>query len=109
MTTLTSYSSSDYNGFRPNPDTEISFRWRAPTSKILVDVTDPDYEAELESREFATLTDYSTATGQDRNSVLVDYDIFVNVPPLDARDNESYKLSTTRLISTFGFEVARQP
>ena len=29
------------------------------------------------------------ATGQDRNSVLVDYDIFVNVPPLDARDSES--------------------
>ena len=89
VTTLTSYSSSDYNGFRPNPDTEISFRWRAPTSKTLVDITDPNYEAELESREFATLTDYSTATGQDRNSVLVDYDIFVNVPPLDARDNES--------------------
>ena len=26
------------------------------------------------------------ATGQDRNSVLVDYDVFLNVPRLDARD-----------------------
>jgi hypothetical protein len=88
VTTLSSYSSSDYNGFRPN-SAEVSFRWQAPTSKTLVDVTNPNYEAELESMEFATLTDYSTATGQDRNSVLVDYDIFVNVPPLDARDSKS--------------------
>ena len=43
----------------------------------------------LNLMEFATLTDYAAATGQDRNSVLVDYDIFVNVPPLDARDSES--------------------
>ena len=88
VTTLSSYSSSDYNGFRPN-SAEVSFRWQAPTTKTLVDVTNPNYEAELESMEFATLTDYSTATGQDRNSVLVDYDIFVNVPPLDARDSKS--------------------
>ena len=89
VTTLSSYSSSDYNGFRPNPDSKVSFRWRAPSSKTLVDVTNPNYEAELESIEFATLPDYATATGQDRNSVLVDYDIFVNVPPLDARDSKS--------------------
>ena len=40
----------------------------------------------LETREFATLAEYSQATGQDRNSVLVDYDVFVNVPRLDAQD-----------------------
>lgn len=30
--------------------------------------------------------EYSAATGQDRNSVEVGYDVFVNVPALDARD-----------------------
>ena len=40
----------------------------------------------LEPRQFETLEDYSRATGQDRNSVLVDYGIFRNVPQLDARD-----------------------
>ena len=37
-------------------------------------------------REFATLEEYSEATGQDRNSVLVGYDVFMNVPRLDARN-----------------------
>ena len=41
---------------------------------------------QLETREFASLADYSKATGQDRNSVLVDYDVFMNVTRLDAQD-----------------------
>ena len=36
--------------------------------------------------DFATLAEYSKATGQDQHSVQVDYDIFVNVPALDAQD-----------------------
>ena len=40
----------------------------------------------LEQRQFPTLAAYSQATGQDRNSVLVDYDIFMNVPKLNAQD-----------------------
>lgn len=32
-----------------------------------------------EQRRFRTLQDYSAATGQDRNSVLVDFDVFVKV------------------------------
>jgi hypothetical protein len=43
-------------------------------------------EAQLEAREFASLADYSKATGQDRNSVLLDYDVFMNVKRLDAQD-----------------------
>ena len=35
---------------------------------------------------FATLEEYSEATGQDRNSVQVGYDVFMNVPALDARN-----------------------
>ena len=30
VTTYTNYSSSDYNGFRPNPDTADSFEWNSP-------------------------------------------------------------------------------
>ena len=37
-------------------------------------------------RRFATLAEYSQATHQDEHSVTVDYDIFVNVPRLDAQD-----------------------
>jgi hypothetical protein len=40
----------------------------------------------LENREFASLDDYARSTGQDTASILVDYDIFENVPQLDARD-----------------------
>ena len=46
----------------------------------------PAVAATLETRQFTTLADYSAATGQDRHSVLVDYDIFVKVPPLNAQD-----------------------
>ncbi len=34
-----------------------------------------------ETRRFKTLKEYSEATGQDKHSVLVDYDVFVKVSP----------------------------
>ena len=42
----------------------------------------------MTARHFATLAEYSGATRQDQHSVAVDYDIFVNVPRLDAQDIE---------------------
>ena len=86
VTTYTSYSSSDYNGFRQNPDAAASFHWNSPAAADRVgDLT----LASLQLREFATLQEYAATTGQDGNSVLVDYDVFVNVPRLDARDLET--------------------
>ena len=86
MTTNTSYTSSDYNGFRPNPGTAASFRWNSPAPG-------PDSAAgprtQLENRSFGALAEYSQATGQDRHSILVDYDIFEKVPRLDAQDISS--------------------
>ena len=38
---------------------------------------------------FASLAEYAAATGQDTHSVAVDYDVFVNVRRLDARDAAS--------------------
>ncbi len=86
VSTFTGYSSSDYNGFRPNPGVDVSFEWTGPPAGVVADFTGPGSAAALAIRRFGTLADYSRATGQDRNSVLVDYDVFVNVPRLDARD-----------------------
>jgi hypothetical protein len=75
VTTSTPYSSSDYNGFRPNAGQATAFRWSAtPAAAAAKAGRDPD--------SFATLPQYAAATGQDRNSVLVDYDVFVHVPKL---------------------------
>lgn len=48
----------------------------------------------------ATLQEYAKTTGQDRNSVLVDYDGFANVPKLD-RDPKSVSGCTTSRISIY--------
>ena len=84
VSTFTRYSSSDYNGFRPNPGAAVAFEWSAPPAGVTADFPGPGHQAALETGRYATLADFSRATGQDRNSVLVDYDIFVNVPRLDA-------------------------
>jgi hypothetical protein len=81
VNTFTGYTSSDFNGFRPNPGAADSFIWTAPSTGILVDYTGP-----RETRKFGTLGEYSKATGQDRHSVVVDYGIFVNVAQPDPKD-----------------------
>jgi hypothetical protein len=97
VNTFTNYTSSDYNGFRPNPGAKISFAWNSPRDGVPADFggmnapqgTPGGAAAGLTQRQFATLAEYSQATGQDRHSVLVDYDSFVNVPRLDAQDRRS--------------------
>ena len=89
ITTLTNYSSSDYNGFRPNDGAAFSFAWNSPPKGVHADYSaleGPAAGAKRETRQFQTLAEYATATGHDTHSVLVDYDVFVNVPPLDAQD-----------------------
>jgi hypothetical protein len=86
VTTNTNYTSSDYNGFRPNPGAPMSFRWNSPPFTVAMDPLGPGLQPNLETRDYATLAQYSQATGQDRHSILVDYDIFMNVRRLDAQD-----------------------
>jgi hypothetical protein len=86
VSTMTNYSSSDYNGFRANPGVDASFVWAAPPPFAVADMTGPGHEAALQRHEFRTLADYAKGTGQDQHSVAVDYDIFENVRRLDARD-----------------------
>jgi hypothetical protein len=129
INTYTNYTSSDYNGFRPNPGAPASFQWNSPPMNVAADysgLTPPARAgasggargaasgpaaapgagpgggrggaSRLETRQFATLAEYSQATKQDQHSVLVDYDIFMNVPKLDAQDRTSvqkvYKAET---------------
>jgi hypothetical protein len=89
--TFTNYTSSDYNGFCPNPGAASSFVWRSPPSDILKDYTGPRVE-----RKFAALAEYSQVTGQDKNSILVDYQIFANVARPDP-DNISRVYKTKDL------------
>ncbi len=90
--TFTNYSSSDYNGFRPNPESKEAFAWNSPpfeeTRNFYPAHRDPQQNAPiaLTQRSFPTLQAYSQATGHDRNSRIVDYDIFVNAPMPDFSD-----------------------
>jgi hypothetical protein len=88
--TNTNYSSSDYNGFRPNEGAEFSFEWSSPVrsmrsnfpgepGKLSVQEQTKFEASSREQRRFKTLKEFSEATGQDTHSVLVDYDVFVKV------------------------------
>ncbi len=81
LSTSTSYSSSDYNGFRPNPGAAYAFEWDSPPVGVRA-----DYEGNPEVRRFATLAAYSEATGQDHHSRLVDFDVFQNAKLPDRSD-----------------------
>jgi hypothetical protein len=83
VTTSTPYSSSDYNGFRPNPDAAYAFQWSVQPDPSPGTGGGAPGGGAPEPYQFTTLEAYAKATGQDRNSILVDYDAFANVPKLD--------------------------
>ena len=90
VSTNTNYSSSDYNGFRPNPGAAFSFQWNSPPWNVPADYSGltggRGARSPLEVRQFPALAEYARATRQDQHSIALDYDIFVNVPKLDAQD-----------------------
>ena len=80
MSTFTSYSSSDYNGFVPGANGSTLFRWRSPNG------VPQEYDlSRLSVREYDSLVDYQMGTGQDVHSVLLTLDVFVDVvlPDID--------------------------
>ncbi|HXP83609.1 MAG TPA: hypothetical protein VN841_02755 [Bryobacteraceae bacterium] len=100
--TNTNYSSSDYNGFRPNEGAPFSFEWSTPPFSMRanypgeVGKLSTPQQAQLEAkarevRRFKTLKEYSEATNQDRHSVLVDYDVFQKVTPPGPDPRTLYK------------------
>jgi hypothetical protein len=95
VNTYTNYTTSDYNGFRVNPGAATSFEWNSPPWGVAQDYRDLLAAADgvqtppdkfLVQRRYATLAEYSADTHQDTHSVLLDYDIFMHVPMLDAKD-----------------------
>jgi hypothetical protein len=78
VNTFTNYTSSDYNGFRADSMAQNSFAWNSPSFDILKDYSKPGVQ-----RIYESLAEYSQATGQDKHSMLVDYDIFMKVKKPD--------------------------
>ncbi len=97
ITTYTNYTTSDYNGFRPNSGVADSFEWNSPALGVTADfVTTPV------TRHFKTIKEFSDATGQEKHSVLVDYDIFANVRKPDMTDPQ-------HVYTTDGFDFRLKP
>ena len=86
FTTYTNYTSSDYNGFSPNPNSPSAFQWNSPAWGVAADYASREHKAQIEMRHFKTLEDYQAATHQDAHSILIGYDAFMNVPRLDGHD-----------------------
>ena len=87
--TFTNYSESDYNGFRPSPASKNAFQWTSPpwgTVQDYHDLLETVDARTLVTRDYPTLAAYSADAHQDQHSVLVDYDAFERVRPLDAKD-----------------------
>ena len=74
VTTLTDTSTSDHNGFRLNPGTDVAFEWSEPASAT---------SGTTRIHAYKTLADFQAATGQDTHSVLLDFDTFIKVSPPD--------------------------
>lgn len=81
LTTYTNYSTSDYNGFRPNPNVADAFEWNSPPFDVAA-----DYDHNPVTRHFKSLEEYRATAHQEQHSVLLDYDTFVNVRIPDKSD-----------------------
>ena len=79
--TFTAYSSSDYNGFRPNPGASSVVTWAGPANGAPT-----DYRGARTRTAYPTLAAYAKATGQDRHSIAIDWDIFVKAGAPDRAD-----------------------
>ncbi|HUK35354.1 MAG TPA: choice-of-anchor Q domain-containing protein [Vicinamibacterales bacterium] len=77
----TSYSTSDYNAFRLNPGKAGAFEWNTPAAGAAA-----DYKSTPVVHRYNSLKEYSDASGNEKHSVLVDYDTFVNVTMPDKSD-----------------------
>jgi hypothetical protein len=90
----TSYTSFDYNGYRKKPAADPLFMWNQP-SETLQDFTlrssrrgrgRPESGSESTVQSFDSLEAFSSATGQESNGVMLDYDVLESVEPPDPED-----------------------
>jgi hypothetical protein len=84
----TSYSTYDYNGYRPNRGVAAQYRWLAPPEGQLRDYS----FTPKEFKNFETLAELMKAVGQEAHGIEVDYDIFENLrPPNPATRHAVYR------------------
>ena len=79
----TSYSTTDYNGYRPNRNDQPQYVWKAPKDGLM-----RAYEIDQDEFEyFATLAEFRKNIGQEYHGIEVDFDIFKTLkqPGKDAR------------------------
>ncbi len=81
LRTYTNYSTSDYNGFRPNPEAADAFEWSSPEPGKKT-----DYAHDLTLRRFESLAAFRDATGNERHGIEVDYDVFRKAAMPDKSD-----------------------
>jgi hypothetical protein len=85
----TSYTSFDYNGYQMKPEAKPLFQWAQPTDR-LQDFTMTSRGTKdgpgNGTQWFQSLETFSAATGQEKNGVMLDYDVFEGVEPLDPED-----------------------
>ncbi|WP_157972148.1 polysaccharide lyase domain-containing protein [Pleomorphovibrio marinus] len=68
----TSYSTSDYNGYRPNKQSETHFLWISPGKGQQMDYSLTGADA----RSFSSLEELRETSGLEQNGIMVDYDVF---------------------------------
>ena len=105
FTTYTNYTSSDYNGFSPNPGAANAFQWNSPVWNTAANYASRGHDAQVEMRRYKTLEEYQQATKQDAHSLVVGYDIFMNVPRLDGHDVKTVQ----RLYDAKDFDFRLKP
>ena len=79
LANATSYSSYDYNGYRPNRNAPRQFEWRGPPKSVPRDYT----LTRAQSTVYDSLAALREATGQEVHGIEVDYGIFENMRPPD--------------------------
>lgn len=81
-TTLTRYTTIDYNGYRIGNKNKINIRLRYPMHDSLNNCD----ESELKWNEFKSLTEYAASTGQESHGKELDETIFNHVTLPDAKN-----------------------
>jgi len=83
----TSYSTYDYNGYRPNKAGGNQYSWIAPAAGTL-----RDYEINsTNAKAYTTLKSFSDESGLEKHGVEIDYDIFTKMQPPDpAKPHQIY-------------------
>jgi len=94
-TTYTSYTTFDYNGWRPNKGDRAQFTWKQAR-----DGRDFELKDTVDG-SWGTLAEFSKATGFEKHGVLVDFDSFRNVPMPDHTKPE-----TVYFAKQFDFRLA---